>query len=362
MPSTILITGGLGYIGSHTVCELVQALHDNTLEVPDKDLRILIIDNLSNSSTAVIPKMEQILDEYCGGKRQKPFFDYKECDMTNLESLREVFGSCVREEKPIKYIIHFAALKCVPESCEIPMQYFRNNFVGALNVVQCMEEFDCHYIVHSSSSRCYGNNLNSTENDAVEVYNPYAGAKLCVDYMLRSFCLAHKNWRAISVRYFNPCGAHPSGLIGEDPKYPHNLFPYIEEVAIGNREIVSVFGKDYNTKDGTGVRDYTHVCDIAKVHIGVMKKFWEIEGHEIYNIGTNNSYSVLEVIEAYSKAIGKEIPWKYAPRRAGDIDYTQSKADKAFKELKWKASKTLEECCKDSFKWKTLNRHGYENK
>jgi len=362
MASTILVTGGLGYIGSHTVCELVQAWHDKTLEIPDKDLHILIVDNLSNSSTAVIPKMEQICETYCGGKWNRPFFEYKECDITDLEKVREVFAAATKEGRPIKYIEHFAALKCVPESCEIPMQYFRNNFGGALNLVQCMEEFDCRYIVHSSSSICYGNNLASTENDAVEVYNPYAGTKLCVDYMLRSFALAHKDWRAISVRYFNPCGAHPSGLIGEDPKYPHNLFPFIEEVAIGNRDTVSVFGDDFKTKDGTGVRDYTHVLDIAKVHIGVMKKFWEIEGHEIYNIGTENSYSVLEVISAYSKAIGKEIPWKFAPRRAGDIDYTQSKADKAFKELKWKATKTLDDCCKDSFNWKQKNRYGYEGK
>jgi len=357
---TILVTGGLGYIGSHTIVELVTSLHNKKTKLPEANYKILIVDDLSNSSTAVIPRINQVLDSVCAN-HTGDYFEYQNGNVTDLPGLEAIFQARIDSKQPIEYIIHFAALKAVGESMQFPLKYFDNNFVGSLNLLKCMEKFNCKNFIFSSSATVYANNGDAKEQDPLSFANPYGCTKLIVEHMLQATAMCKKDWRVISLRYFNPCGAHESGMLGESPSnYPNNLFPTLEDVIVGKRERLSVFGSDYNTKDGTGVRDYLHVVDLAKAHVCAMNKLGDISGSEVYNLGTGTGYSVLEIIKTYEKVIGREIPHKIVDRRPGDIDVSQCNPSKANRELNWKAEKTLEDMCKDSYRWKTQNPSGYE--
>ncbi len=357
---TILIPGGLGYIGSHTVIELVEALVHKKTKLPGSQYKVLIIDDLSNTTTSVIPRLNEILKKSCPGETEN-YFEFEKVDIRNLADLEATFQSKIDKKEPINYIIHFAAKKAVGESMQIPLEYFDNNFVGSLNLLKCMEKFGCKNFIFSSSATVYGNNGNCKETDPLMFANTYGCTKLCVEYMLQSTSACKRDWRIISLRYFNPCGSHESGTIGEDPSsYPNNLFPFLEEVVVGKRERLNVFGNDYKTKDGTGVRDYIHVVDLAKAHLSALDKLKDIEGYEVYNLGTGAGYSVLDIVNTYSKVIGREIPHKIVERRPGDIDISQCVPEKANRELNWKAEKTLEDMCRDSYKWKSQNPNGYK--
>lgn len=356
---TILVTGGLGYIGSHTLVELIESLHSKKLKLPESKYKVLVIDDLSNSTTSIIPRINQVLRSSFPDEKGD-FFDFEEANITKLEALEAIFQKKVDEKAPIDYIIHFAAKKAVGESMEIPLVYFDNNLVGSLNLLKCMEKFNCKNFIFSSSATVYGNNSNCKEEDPLTFANTYGCTKLCVEYMLKATAQCKKDWRVISLRYFNPCGAHESGLIGEAPSsYPNNLFPFLEEVVVGKRERLNIFGNDYNTKDGTGVRDYIHVVDLAKAHVSAINKLENIQGYEVYNLGTGNGSSVLEILQAYEKVIGREIAHKIVERRPGDIDISQCVPEKANRELNWKAEKTLEDMCRDSYRWKTQNPNGF---
>jgi len=359
---TILLTGGLGYIGSHTLVKLIESLHFKKTKLPEANYKILIIDDLSNSTTAIIPRLQQIIKSSCPDYTGN-FFDFEQANITKLDELEGIFKKKVDAKEPIQYIIHFAAKKAVGESMQIPLEYFENNLVGSLNLLKCMEKFDCKNFIFSSSATVYGNNGNCKEEDTLTFANTYGCTKLCVEYMLKATAMCKKDWKVISLRYFNPCGAHESGIIGEAPSsYPNNLFPFLEEVVVGKRERLNVFGNDYNTKDGTGVRDYIHVVDLAKAHVSAINKLGDIQGYEVYNIGTGNGFSVLEILKTYEKVIGREIPHKIVERRPGDIDVSQCSPEKANRELNWKAEKTLEDICRDSYRWKTQNPAGFADK
>lgn len=358
--TTILITGGLGYIGSHTLVELIESLNSKKLKLPEANYKVLVIDDLSNSSTAIIPRINQVLRSSFPAEKGD-FFQFEQANITKLEDLEAIFQKKVDEKAPIDYIIHFAGKKAVGESMQMPLYYFDNNLVGSLNLLKCMEKFNCKNFIFSSSATVYGNNGNCKENDPLMFANTYGCTKLCVEHMLNATAQCKKDWRVISLRYFNPCGAHESGLIGEAPSsYPNNLFPFLEEVVVGKRERLNIFGNDYNTKDGTGVRDYIHVVDLAKAHVSAVNKLESIKGYEVYNLGTGNGSSVLEIVKAYEKVIGREIPHKIVERRPGDIDISQCVPEKANRELNWKAEKNLEDMCRDSYRWKTQNPNGFD--
>ena len=359
---TILIPGGLGYIGSHTIVELIESLLNKKIHLLESNYKVTIVDDLSNSTTLVISRINQILRASCPDYSED-ILEFEKINIKNFKELETLFQTKCEKNEPISYIIHFAAKKAVGESTQIPLEYFENNFVGSLNLLKCMEKYNCKNFIFSSSATVYGNNGNCKEEDPLTFANPYGCTKLCVEHMLEATAKCKSDWRIISLRYFNPCGAHESGLIGESPSsFPNNLFPFLEDVAIGKRERLNVFGDDYETNDGTGVRDYIHVVDLAKAHINALEKIHEIQGYEVYNLGTGCGYSVLEILNAYSRAIGKEIPYKVVGRRPGDIDISKCVPEKAHRELKWKAEKSLEDMCKDSYRWKINNPNGFEEK
>ena len=309
----ILVTGGAGYIGSHTCVNLLE----NNYEV-------VIVDNLYNSNEKVVDRITQIT-----GK--KPAF--YNVDLLDKEALDSVF-----EKEKIDAVIHFAGLKAVGESVEKPIEYYHNNLTGTLHLVDCMRNHDVKNIIFSSSATVYG------------------------EQILTDLHTADNSWNVILLRYFNPIGAHKSGLIGEDPKgIPNNLVPYVAQVAVGKRECLGVFGNDYKTHDGTGVRDYVHVVDLADGHVKALEKIKENCGVKIYNLGTGKGSSVLDVVHAYEKACGKKIPYEIKPRRAGDLDELYSQCDKAEKELHWTAKYDLNDMCADSWKWQSMNPNGYND-
>ncbi|RYE15653.1 MAG: UDP-glucose 4-epimerase GalE [Rickettsiales bacterium] len=359
---TILVTGGLGYIGSHTVVELIVALNENKLHLQNNDTtkcKVLIIDDLSNASSAVLGRIKKLLEKSHNITNTDDYLEFVKLDILNLSSLESLFDKKAKDGNPIEYIIHFAAKKLVGESVKIPLLYFELNFGGTLNILKCMEKYNCNNFIFSSSCSVYGKNDDCKEDDQVTFNSPYACTKLCVEHMLKAVAMVKKNLRVISLRYFNPCGAHESGMIGDAPTtYPNNLFPFIEELAIGKREYLSIFGSDYQTKDGTGVRDYVHVVDVANAHVIAINKLSKISSYEVYNLGTGNGYSVLEIIKTYSKVIGKELPYKLVDRRPGDVDVAQCQPSKALAELNWKAVKNLEDMCRDSYRWITSNPEG----
>ena len=336
----VLVTGGAGYIGSHTVVLLVEQGYEP-----------IIVDNLSNSSIKVLDRLEKIT-----GKKIK----FYKADVCSKESLREIFN-----ENKIDAVIHFAGLKAVGESVQKPLMYYRNNIDSSLSLLEVMNEFNCKNLIFSSSATVYGvpKHVPLVETDEVGgTTNPYGTTKVIIEGIIKDYCAIDKNFNAALLRYFNPIGAHKSGLIGEQPNgIPNNLMPYITQVAIGKREKLRIFGNDYNTVDGTGVRDYIHVMDLALGHVLALKKLSQDSGLVIYNLGTGKGTSVLELVHAYEKATGVKIPYEIVERRPGDVDSNYASTDKAFKELGFKAQYTIFDACYDSNNWQTKNPQGYDD-
>ncbi len=336
----ILVTGGAGYIGSHTCVELLNAGYE-----------VVILDNLYNSSKKAVDRIEEIT-----GKK----VTFYENDMLDADAMESLFS-----KEKIDCVIHFAGLKAVGESVAKPLEYYKNNIQGTLCIVEAMRNHGCKNIIFSSSATVYGDPAFvpiTEECPKGTPTNPYGWTKSMLEQILTDLHTADEEWNIILLRYFNPIGAHKSGLIGEDPKgIPNNLLPYVAQVAIGKLECVGVFGDDYDTPDGTGVRDYIHVVDLALGHVKAIDKIKEKPGVKIYNLGTGNGYSVLDVIKAFSKACGHEVPYQIKPRRAGDIATCYSDASLAKKELGWEAQYGIEEMCADSWKWQSMNPDGYKD-
>ncbi len=333
----VLVTGGAGYIGSHTCVELLNSGYN-----------VVVFDNLSNSSRESLARVEKIT-----GKK----VEFYEADMRDRAAMEKIFA-----ENKIDAVIHFAGLKAVGESVQKPLLYYDNNIAGTLVLLETMGKAGCKKIVFSSSATVYGDpeRLPIDEDCRLSATNPYGSTKLMLENIMRDLYVADNSWNIILLRYFNPVGAHESGLIGENPRgIPNNLTPYIAQVAGGKLKEIKVFGNDYPTPDGTGVRDYIHVVDLAKGHTAALGKV-RSSGVHVYNLGTGNGYSVLDVIHAFEKACGKKLPYKICPRRAGDIASCYAKADKAYKELGWHAELGIDEMCASLWKWQTMNPNGYE--
>ncbi len=323
----ILVTGGAGYIGSHTCVALIEAGYE-----------VIILDNLSNSSIESIYGMEKIT----GHK-----ISFHQIDLRDTKEVREVFA-----QHEIDSVIHFAGLKAVGESVKFPLRYYDNNLGATLSLLSVMAEFQVKNLVFSSSATVYGNPKTVPIDESFPLFatNPYGMTKLMIENILTDISHADQTMNICLLRYFNPAGAHKSGLIGENPKgIPNNLFPYITQVASGRLSKLSVFGGDYATKDGTGVRDYIHVCDLADGHVAALKGFEEEGGLTIYNLGTGIGYSVLDIVDAFERANGLIIPYEIVDRRSGDIDACYANPDKAFHHLKWQAKRDLIEMCKDAW-------------
>lgn len=335
----ILVTGGCGYIGSHTTVELLNLGYE-----------VVIIDNLSNSKEIVIDRIETIT-----GKR--PVF-YKG-DIRNDSDLDKVFN-----EHKIDTVINFAGLKAVGESVQKPLEYYENNIYGAIKLLMAMRRHNVFNFIFSSSATVYGDPevVPVDENSKIGgTTNPYGTTKLYIEQILQDLYKSDNRFNIAILRYFNPVGAHPSGLIGEDPNgIPNNLAPYITQVMVGKREMLNVFGNDYNTPDGTCIRDYIHVCDLAYGHVCAIKKLLENPGVVIYNLGTGKGSSVMEVLHAFERAYGKEIPYKVVGRREGDVTASYTKVDKAFKEIGFKAKYDLDQMAIDQWNWQKKNPNGYE--
>ncbi|HEM3618030.1 TPA: UDP-glucose 4-epimerase GalE [Streptococcus suis] len=335
---SILVTGGAGYIGSHTVVELIKLGKE-----------VVIVDNLSNSSILVLDRIEEIT-----GKRPT----FYELDVADKAALRSVF-----EKESIEAAIHFAGYKAVGESVEKPVMYYENNIMSTLALVEVMAEFGVKKIVFSSSATVYGLNNPSplVENMPTSATNPYGYTKVMLEQILRDLEVSDKEWSVALLRYFNPIGAHESGLIGEDPAgIPNNLMPFIAQVAVGKRTELSVFGNDYDTVDGTGVRDYIHVVDLALGHIKALEKISDTTGVYTYNLGSGQGTSVLELVQAFEKVNGVPVPYKIVDRRPGDVATCYANADKALAELNWKTEKTIEDMCRDTWNWQSKNPNGYK--
>ncbi len=337
---TILVTGGTGYIGSHTVVELQNAGYD-----------VVVMDNLSNSSMKVLDRIEAIT-----GKKV-PFY---EADIRNREDLEKIFSN-----EKIDAVIHFAGLKAVGESVQKPWEYYENNISGTLTLLDEMRKHNVKNIIFSSSATVYGNPaiIPITEECPKGVCtNPYGWTKHMLEQILTDIQKADNEWNVVLLRYFNPIGAHKSGTMGENPNgIPNNLMPYITQVAVGKLDHLNVFGDDYDTPDGTGVRDYIHVVDLAKGHVKALKKLEPGTGLSLYNLGTGVGYSVLDIVKNFEEANGVKIPYVIAPRRAGDIATCYSDASKAERELGWKAENGIREMCEDSWRWQKNNPNGYED-
>lgn len=335
---SILVTGGAGFIGSHTCVELLNAGYDT-----------IILDNLCNSKSESVKRIKEIT-----GKDVK----FYECDIRDREGLDRIFA-----ENKIDAVIHFAGLKAVGESCEKPLEYYDNNIGGTVILCETMKAAGCKKIVFSSSATVYGSeNPSPLKEDMPEgkTTNPYGTTKLYIERILKDLCASDNEWSICLLRYFNPIGAHKSGRIGEDPNgIPNNLVPYIAQVAIGRREFLSVFGDDYDTPDGTGVRDYIHVVDLALGHIKAVEKVLAEKSCSTYNLGTGTGYSVLDVVKAFEKASGRTVAYKTVDRRPGDIATCYSDPSKAKAELGWEATRGIDEMCEDSWRWQSMNPNGF---
>ena len=333
----ILLTGGAGFIGSHTAVELLQAGHE-----------VVIADMLFNAKRSVIDRIEQIT-----GKT----VSFYKADVTDESVLRKIF-----RENTIDTVVHFAGLKAVGESVENPIMYYRNNLNAALSVLNVMKEYGCHRFIFSSSATVYGfrNPMPLKETMPLgECTNPYGWTKWFIEQILRDTATSDPDFSCVLLRYFNPIGAHPSGLIGEDPSYPANVFPYITQVAVGRRPELVICGNDYNTKDGTCVRDYIHVVDLAKGHVAAVQYTEEHSGLETVNLGTGNGISLLELVDTFERVNNIKLPHRFGPRRPGDVDICYANADKAYELLGWKTEYTLEDMCRDGYRWQIQNPNGY---
>ena len=335
---TILVTGGTGFIGSHTCVELINAGYD-----------VVIADNLYNSKAMVVDRIETI-----SGTRPK-FYEVDVCDRDGMNALFDA--------EKIDAVIHFAGYKAVGESTQKPLEYYHNNLGSTLALCDVMRNHGCKKIVFSSSATVYGDPafIPITEECPMgTTTNPYGETKAMQERILTDLWRSDNEWQVMLLRYFNPIGAHVSGLIGEDPKgIPNNLLPYVAQVASGKREIVHVFGNDYDTPDGTGVRDYIHVVDLAKGHVSAIKGMETLPGVQIFNLGTGNGYSVLDIIKAFSKACGHDIPYVIDPRRPGDVATCYSDPTKAREVLGWVAENSIEDMCRDAWRWQSNNPDGY---
>lgn len=332
---SVLVTGGAGYIGSHTVVELLN-----------RGEKIIIVDNFSNSKPEMLNKIRKITNKD---------FKFYEVDLLDRENLDKVFA----ENSDIESVIHFAGLKAVGESVEKPIEYYHNNITGTLILLDVMKKYNCKKIVFSSSATVYGDpaTVPIKEDFPLSTTNPYGSTKLMIEQILRDVYISDNDWSIILLRYFNPIGAHESGLIGENPNgIPNNLLPYINQVACGKLECLSVFGNDYDTVDGTGVRDYIHVVDLAKGHLKALDKARNFNGVEAYNLGTGTGYSVLQIVKAFEDATGVEVKYKIVERRPGDIATCYADSTKAKNELGWTAEKGIEEMCKDAWRFTQNNK------
>ena len=335
---TILVTGGAGYIGSHTIVELLEDGRE-----------IAVVDNFSNSSPESLYRIEQIT-----GKQ----FPFHEVDLLDIQALRDVFKA-----HQIDSVIHFAALKAIGESVSMPLAYYKNNVSGSLNLFEVMKEHGVGNIVFSSSAAVYGDpaSVPITEDFPLHPTNPYGWTKAMMEQILIDLQYAQPEWNAILLRYFNPVGAHPSGLIGESPNgVPNNLMPYISQVAVGKLPELKVFGDDYPTVDGTGIRDYIHVVDLARGHLAALDKIKQNPGLKIYNLGTGQGYSVFEMLQAFERASGKAVPFKVVGRREGDVAMCYADPSAANRELGWSAKLGLDRMCEDTWRWQSLNPEGFE--
>ena len=334
----ILVTGGAGYIGSHTCVEMLDAGHE-----------IVIVDNFYNSCPEALNRIKEL-----SGKD----FKFYECDIRDREGLDKIFA-----EEKIDAVIHFAGLKAVGESCAKPLEYYENNVGGTITLCEAMRDAGCKRIVFSSSATVYGENNPSPLKETMQIggtTNPYGTTKYMIELILRDLWKSDNDWSIALLRYFNPIGAHKSGRIGENPNgIPNNLMPYITQVAVGKLACLSVFGDDYDTHDGTGVRDYIHVVDLAIGHVKAVEKVLSDKGVDAYNLGTGVGYSVLDIVHAFEKACGKPLNYKIAPRRPGDLATCYSDPSKAFEILGWKAERGLDEMCEDSWRWQKNNPEGY---
>ena len=332
----VLVTGGTGYIGSHTCVELLNEGYE-----------VIIIDNLVNSKKDVVDKIESIT------KKKVKFYENDCCDK---EALRKIF----KENKNIEAVLHFAGLKAVGESVKLPLKYYQNNLDSTLSLIEVMNEFNCKRIVFSSSATVYGDPKKLPITEDMEVggtTNPYGTTKYFIERILKDVCISDKDFSAVLLRYFNPIGAHESGLLGENPNgIPNNLMPYIIKVATKELPLLNVFGDDYDTKDGTGVRDYIHVVDLAKGHIKALEKASKSTGVNIYNLGTGHGYSVLDLIKTFEKVNKIKVNYKIVERRPGDIATCYADPSKAYKELGWKAEKGIEDMCRDSYNFIMKNK------
>lgn len=332
---SVLVTGGAGYIGSHTVVELLN-----------RGEKIIIVDNFSNSKPEMLDKIRKITNKD---------FKFYEVDLLDRENLDKVFA----ENPDIESVIHFAGLKAVGESVAKPIEYYHNNITGTLILLDIMKKYNCKKIVFSSSATVYGDpaTVPIKEDFPLSTTNPYGSTKLMIEQILRDVYISDNDWSIILLRYFNPIGAHESGLIGENPNgIPNNLLPYINQVACGKLECLSVFGNDYDTVDGTGVRDYIHVVDLAKGHLKALDKARNSNGVEAYNLGTGTGYSVLQIVKAFEDATGVEVKYKIVNRRPGDIATCYADPTKAKNELGWTAEKGIEEMCKDAWRFTQNNK------
>lgn len=334
----ILVTGGAGYIGSHTCVEMLNAGHE-----------IVIVDNFYNSCPESLNRIRELTG--------KDFLFY-ECDIRDREGLDKIFA-----ENKIDAVIHFAGLKAVGESCAKPLEYYENNVGGTITLCEAMRDAGCKKIVFSSSATVYGENNPSPLKETMQIggtTNPYGTTKYMIELILRDLWASDNEWSIALLRYFNPIGAHKSGRIGENPNgIPNNLMPYITQVAVGKLACLSVFGDDYDTHDGTGVRDYIHVVDLALGHVKAVEKVLSGTGVDAYNLGTGNGYSVLDIVHAFEKACGKPLNYKIVNRRPGDLATCYSDPTKAFEILGWKAERGLDEMCEDSWRWQKNNPEGY---
>ncbi|CAH9117061.1 unnamed protein product [Cuscuta europaea] len=342
MSKNILVTGGAGYIGSHTVLQLLLGGY-----------KAVVVDNLDNSSPLAIKRVQELAGDY--GRN----LVFHQMDIRDESALENVFSS-----NKFDAVIHFAGLKAVGESVQKPLLYYNNNLIGTIALLEVMAKHGCKKLVFSSSATVYGwpKVVPCTEEFPINAANPYGRTKLFIEEICRDVHQSDSEWKIILLRYFNPVGAHSSGYIGEDPRgIPNNLMPFIQQVAVGRRPALTVHGSDYSTKDGTGVRDYIHIVDLADGHVAALNKLADASiGCEVYNLGTGRGTSVLEMVAAFEKASGKKIPLVMAGRRAGDAEVVYAATEKAERELNWKAKYTIEEMCQDQWNWASKNPYGYE--